>query len=448
MSQFLWVEDFEEKKSVKPYTDFVFGELLQDVKSEQRPTNKEEMRLFLEKKGVFLELTFTDGLEFIYDPENLLKVDYIILDVRLVIEESADEDNEHLPNILKYYEKEDDPRAALKIVAGYQLYVELVINLGFPKEHILLCSNHANHLQSLADAFDKAKMRLPKIPTKEETDKAYVRNWVKQCRENPYSVLRRGILNMLDDIETNNLNLTEPFEKDESVNKDTFLEGLRFMLSSHRIPPNKTRQHLYKTLCDYLTKYFDIFSPKDHLYKEKYKGSSIQKEYFIPAYFVRNWVAHNILNNIKSKFSEQDVGFLFILVMKAMFNYSESSDKFKLLYDYPFVENTELQDCLVSLHNNCRRHLIVPQYETEIFELIRLRGEKKKNPQQISTEDFVALMYVSFLFSCVRIEPEIQTADEGLKYEINWNYLIDYQGDGLFEFLKSIAYHRLKERNF
>jgi hypothetical protein len=26
MSQFLWVEDFEEKDSVKPYTDFVFGE--------------------------------------------------------------------------------------------------------------------------------------------------------------------------------------------------------------------------------------------------------------------------------------------------------------------------------------------------------------------------------------------------------------------------------------
>ncbi len=209
------------------------------------------------------------------------------------------------------------------------------------------------------------------------------------------------------------------------------------------MPSKDKRQHLYRTLCDYLTKYFDRFSPKN-LYKE----NRVQKAYFIPAYFVRNWVAHNILNNPNSEFSEQDVGFLFILVMKAMFDYSNGSDKFKLLfYDYPIVDDTELQNCLINLHNDYRRHSIIPQYETEIFELIRLRGEKNKNRQQIATEDFVALMYASFLFSCVRIEPKTQITDRGLKYEINWTYMIDYEEDNLFTFLKSIAYHRLKKRN-
>jgi hypothetical protein len=120
----------------------------------------------------------------------------------------------------------------------------------------------------------------------------------------------------------------------------------------------------------------------------------------------------------------------------------------KLFLNKPKLSDTDLQNCLINLHNDCGRHPIVPQYETEIFELIRLRGEKKKNPQQISTEDFIALMYTSFLFSCVRIEPKMQTTDRGLKYEINWDYLIDCQGDDLFKFLKWIAYHRLKERNF
>jgi len=59
----------------------------------------------------------------------------------------------------------------------------------------------------------------------------------------------------------------------------------------------------------------------------------------------------------------------------------------------------------------------VPKYETEIFDLSRLRGEQ--NRQQIPSEDFVALMYASFLFSCVRIEPKTLTTDRGLKYEIN-----------------------------
>lgn len=85
--------------------------------------------------------------------------------------------------------------------------------------------------------------------------------WVKKRVEEPYSVLRRGILNVLDDIEGNaNIDLAEPFKKDVPVNKDTFLEGLRFMLNSPRIPSEDKCQHLYRTLCDYLTKYFDRFS--------------------------------------------------------------------------------------------------------------------------------------------------------------------------------------------
>ncbi len=314
---------------------------------------------------------------------------------------------------------------------------------GFPKDHILFCSDHADQQKSIEADFKQAKIEFPLLFSKD--DKSKVQAWVRKRRENPYSVLRRCILNVLDDIEGNvNINLTEPFTKDIPVNKDTFLEGLRFMLNSPRVPSQDKRQHLYRILCDYLTKYFDRFSPKN-LYKE----NRIQKADFIPAYFVRNWVAHNIIKNPNSEFSAQDIGFLFILVMKAMFDYSNSSDKFKLLYDYPTsINNTELQNCLISLHTDCRNHSIVPKYETEIFELIRLRGEQNKNRQQIPTEDFVALMYASFLFSCVRIEPKTQTTTNGLKYEINWDYMIDYQEDVFFAFLKSIAFHRLKDKNY
>jgi hypothetical protein len=447
MSQFLWVEDFGDV-DIDATTSSVLGGIL---KHQNIPDNKFRLKEFLANHGVLLKLDFVDALKFIRNPEELLRIDYIILDIWLPVDitkSMSTETGEKLQILLqRYHEDKQTACKELEKMAGYQLYVELIMEIGFPKEHILFCSNHAEELSSIGKAFGEAKLQLPDIRTKQrEEDIAFVQNWVKLCRKDPYSVLRRGILNVLDDIiEGNaNFNLTEPFKKDVPVNKDSFLDGLRFMLSSPRVPSEDKRQHLYRILCDYLTKYFDRFSPKN-----LYKGDRIQKADFIPAYFIRNWVAHNIIKNSNSEFSERDIGFLFILVMKAMFDYSNGNDKFKLLYDYPTsINNTELKNCLISLHTDCRNHSIVPKYETEIFELIRLRGEQNKNRQQIPTEDFVALMYASFLFSCVRIEPKTKTTNIELKYEINWNYMIDYQEDVLFAFLKSIAYHRLKDKNY
>jgi len=330
MSQFLWVEDFEESHSVKPYTDFVFGELLQDIDSKQRPTNKEEMRLLLEKRGVFLELTFADGLEFIYDDENLRKVDYIILDVRLAIEESADEDYKHLSDILKYYEKEEEPRTELKMVAGYQLYIELIINLGFPKEHILLCSNHANHLQSLADAFDKARMRLPKIPTKEETDKAYVRKWVKEQHENPYSVLRRGIINgcqyiqsLLKDQQEAVIQFGEFFKTDNHSQPISVPDMLDYLESLQNILPLREPKHplrLYKLFVRSLAHEWDAAKP--HLLGRNQDGQLQAFGWIMKN--VRNWAAHK---NLFENLTEKEVVFLFLINMRTMFQLENAETK-------------------------------------------------------------------------------------------------------------------------
>jgi len=86
MSQFLWVEDFE-KANVAASTHAVFGELLTKAPDE----TKQEVKKTLKDHSVLLECTFLDALEFIRDPEKLFQVDYIVLDVELVIQEGADE---------------------------------------------------------------------------------------------------------------------------------------------------------------------------------------------------------------------------------------------------------------------------------------------------------------------------------------------------------------------
>lgn len=462
MSHFLWIEDFANKDFTFAITA-VFGEL---VKTQPLTENGDAVKQLLRENGIFVELSFLDGLKFIRNPKKLLSVDYVILDINLIIESEPDTDeNQWLPKILQdYYGYEpqknkmankqsfDKAIKQLTPIAGYQLYVELVMELGFPKEHILFCSTHANEQEAIQAAFKQAKIELPLLLAKYE-ETAQVQTWVRECRENPYSLLRRGILNVLDDIETKNINLSDAFEKDVPVNRDTFFDGARLMLGTHRKPALDQCQHLYRTLCDYLTKYFDRFSSRD-LYKGIYQGNGldleIPKKYAIPAYFVRNWVAHNIINNANSEFSAQDVGFLFIIVLKTMFDYA-GFEMFKSLYDFNEINNTDLQAMLCDLQN---RHYSYSG-QCEIFELIRLKGQKNWN-RHLETEDFVAQMYASFLFGGVELKartkakPFTETVAkyEGTGYWVNLTYLIDSHGDTLFESLKSIAYHRITERHF
>jgi hypothetical protein len=65
-------------------------------------------------------------------------------------------------------------------------------------------------------------------------------------------------------------------------------------------------------------------------------------------------------------------------------------------------------------------------------------------------------MYASFLFGGVELKSRTRanpftdkaTVSKGLGYWLNLTYLIDSKKDAFFESLKSIAYHRLKERKF
>jgi uncharacterized protein YifE (UPF0438 family) len=167
MSQFLWIEDFENNP--KAATENVFNSILHDAKI---PDTKEEIKAFLKKPNyrVLTELTFWDGWQFIHDSQQLSQVDYILLDIDLNVLSDGDEEEEDLLEILKRYEyqpsenKEQDTRSYLtatqnlKKVAGYQLYVALVMELGFPKEHILFCSNHGEEMRKIQEAFITAKM--------------------------------------------------------------------------------------------------------------------------------------------------------------------------------------------------------------------------------------------------------------------------------------------------
>lgn len=468
MSHFLWVEDFEGD-TLKSATEAVFGEWLQN---KTLPDTKTGIKKLLKKHRVFVEFSFLSGLQFIRDPNQLLSVDYIILDINLEIVSPLDldddeEDNERLINILQeYYDYDpqltddiakqqsfDKAKDRLIPKAGYQLYTELVIELGFPKDHILFCSNHAQEQKSIQADFKQAAIDLPQLLSKDQ--KADIQAWIRQRRKNPYSVLRRGILNVLDHVEKEigqkNLKLTLPFaEEADPVNADTFLKGVKFLVKDELKEPNKEEQrHLFLTLCDTLTKPFERFTRE--LFNGRYKGENLNRiqmdqAFIIPAYFIRNWLAHGLFNQSQTELSVQDIGFIFILVIKSLFNYS-GFEAFKSLYSASTLADQDVVRLLSELHE----YYSTPE-KCDIFEQIRASGEKKSN-KNWQQEHFMAHIYASFLFNCmnsVRVSPpddkktRTQLLHNKRGYYFNLKYLFIAKEE-LFEQLKPIAYQRLQQ---
>ncbi|MDM8566284.1 hypothetical protein QUF74_11625 [Candidatus Halobeggiatoa sp. HSG11] len=363
MSQFLWVEDFQSngEKIVPTFTNAVFGEIL----DKEPEDTKEKLRKTLKNYNVLLECTFLDALEFIRDPNNLFQVDYIILDIDLTLKEDIDENN-LLPKILELYKNEKDPKAALKAIAGYQLYIELVMGLDFPKEHILFCSNHINHLNSLKDAFEKAKIQLPPtsndklaLSKSDPSDIEALQGWVREHRNNPYSVLRRGIIEGCQYIKDNLsgeilFSLFCDKKKRQNVtvqNMRDYLETLQNFLPIRKPSDIKVKQ-LYKLLVRTIShEWEDDFNPnnlkssditdKNILKRQKMFGSIIK--------CTRNWTAHT---KIFDDLCERDVAFLFIVAMRAMFKLSDKTERYESLLLNLFTDKLSKQEILPKNHSD------------------------------------------------------------------------------------------------
>ncbi len=201
MSHFLWVEDFEN--NLQATTHDVFGSILPDTYA--IPDSRHQLKRTLRDYGIQVALSFQDGRQFIESPTRMRDTDYIVLDIDLpACSEGDTEDSKTLKYLQDWhgYQPDDTDASAdelnlkkasfsLKKIAGYHLYIQLVMELGFPREHILICSNHGENLLSIQQAFHGAKMVAPIIYTKSDSS---IRNAILECNHNPYTALRRGII--------------------------------------------------------------------------------------------------------------------------------------------------------------------------------------------------------------------------------------------------------------
>lgn len=330
MSYFLWIEDFES--SPKVTADEVFGGI--DLGMTLFPDQKEQLKQDLKTKGVFVELSFQDGLEFIHN--HLGGIDYIILDIDLIPYLEDDPINENflaLLNEFHHYDLQENLQEVeqrqqlkskcdelkLKAIAGYYLYTELIVEQGFPKQHILFCSNHGDTTLQIQEAFESAKIKLPSIYTKSDS---YVQKWVKDKYDDPYSRLRRGIiegcryLKSLGDEKLRFKDFIKDAEKPVSIEDfHNYLDVLEQFLP---LAAQANTATLYKLFIRILAHEWEATEPQ--LINRQNKQNGLYAFCWIMK-MSRNWLAHG---KAFEKLTAQDVAYLFIVNMRAMFDQGES----------------------------------------------------------------------------------------------------------------------------
>lgn len=312
MSHFLWIEDFDN--SPKATASNVLGSLFDDSYFSE---DKRQLRKNLKQHGVFIELSFQDGLSFIR--QQLHKIDYVILDINLPAISEGDTINDAVLKLLTDFqayqkqadEKEDEQLLTekckeLREIAGFYLYTELVVELGFPKDHILFCSNHGEEVKSIKEAFESAKIALPPIYEKANPK---VQQWVKERYENPYSQLHRGIIEACKYLKIQKLRFNE-FIKDseKQVNSADMQDYLGVLENFLPLRKPDDKAALYKLFIRTLSHEWEA-------------ADFIKDEAWIMK-CTRNWITHNSM--LFNALDETMVAYLFMINMRLMFSFDEA----------------------------------------------------------------------------------------------------------------------------
>lgn len=331
MSTLLWVEDFEDKQ-YRTTTFNVFGRAL-NLTAADIPDEVNDLREFLEMQQVTLATNFAEASRII--DERLSDFDGIVLDIDLeLLGEDFESDFSLLEHLLKrcyHYDPDSDgaeaaydkARGNMKMIAGYHLYVELVVNRGFQRNRIQFCSQHGDQLEkALKSSFDTAHMERPAVWIKSDPR---VGDWISNVREDPYTKLRRWVILACREMlvrlrfnQTTFLMLDLPnCEGLTLADAENLLETLQLLMPPY-VRSEKEKKNVFRLFVRTLTQDWD---------KVKKSRPDPRKPNAMVAYAAvliraRHWTSHSA--KALSELTEADVAFLFLIALHACFKMQDN----------------------------------------------------------------------------------------------------------------------------
>ncbi len=310
----LWIEDFGGLQAGKNILNQMFGELLgfdtwdNDLFSlKTKPSDLNEF--CTQQKSLhtlYLCRNYFDYAEFKENHAILNEIDAVIIDVRL-------DNGEHV-DLEKDIPAPYTDKSKFHENGGFYIFNDL-IHLGVPAELMCFMTGEKN---SIDDFKEKCSaIYIPEVKAFEKKDAEYenLRIWIKK-QASDYLKLRRGIIEGCRQLKELKEKLRfDKFSADEKkpafLDIDDYLKVLENFLPL-REPSDKAT--LYKLFIRILA----------HEWEESVEPKKIDNDQTTLAFswimkMTRNWMAHNstaIFNNL----TEQDVAYLFICNMRAIFD--------------------------------------------------------------------------------------------------------------------------------
>jgi len=325
MSAFLWVEDFEGGQ-YREFAHALFGQALA-LQANAFPDEEIGLRALLRKHQITLATNYAEAARLI--GERINDFDFVVLDIDLILMgEDRDKDMPIVqPPLERWYgykpEADDEEasyneaRTKMKKVAGYHLFLDLVLKHGFPGNRILFCSNHGDQLKvSIDDSFEKARIETPDIWKKHD---ARVKDWIDRKRVDPYFRLRRWVTSACEEL-LEGLKFGQTHYKMPAlpgagaltlVNAEILLENLPRLIPAYETS-ERERQLAFRLFVRTLTQDWD---------KVNFKDKSLRPwEASFAAVLVhaRNWTSHDV--NALSLLHEEDVVLLFLIAIRMCFD--------------------------------------------------------------------------------------------------------------------------------
>jgi hypothetical protein len=280
-----------------------------------------------------------------------------------------------------------------------------------------LKSNAKNTYQVFEDRFREARI-IPPVDFSKNEDPKLFHKWLDDNlnrslhNENifDYLLLRRSIFDMIKKVEKQNI--TKEFK---DLNKEHYLYGMEWLLKPNGINPEYETE-FYLTLCDYFTKPFDKFKYSELKTQEPKKRSSL-----MPAYFLRNWIAHRVLSKSKTSFTAQEAGFTMLICMHSIFGISDSiSEDLCMLFHSKISFNSRfLINQVITLHNKIYKH----SNKSDVLDELNSIGNIKASHK----DDYRLHYYSSYIFASNKLANNICEEDslENNKYTLSSQYEIE-----------------------
>jgi len=342
---------------------------------------------------VYLCRHYFDYLEFKSSHSIINEIDVIITDIRL--------DNMETESFSLDIPESYTDKSKFHGNGGFYIFNDL-IHLGVPAERMCFMSGEKNSFE----AFEVkcSEIYIPKVKAFEKSDADYkiLREWIEE-QGSDYVTLRRGIIEGCNHLKAQagsfrfNKFIKEP-ENEKNFPYFTDYAGVLENFLPLQEPKNKAQ--FYKLFARTLAhEWEDSARPKKlNNENETYAFSWIMK-------MSRNWMAHsNIFNNL----TEQEIAFLFICNMRAMFDLGDNllgyEKKLLSLFDYKEIKamiGTGFRDRKIPLIQNYAALLHQSGRNREAINYHDALNQFQKYETEKSAEDVAFLitgLYQTFWF--------------------------------------------------